>query len=82
VCVVALCLLLRVFDDVMMLWRIRDSVPSSPHMCVSVVCGAQASFRQPDLERVVCFIRGTRQPDDPVSVRCCAVLVLRMCDYV
>jgi len=49
---------------------------------VSVDCGAQASFRQPDLERVVCFILGTRQPAGPVSMRCCAVPVLRMCSYV
>jgi hypothetical protein len=51
-------------------------------MCVSVVCGAQVSFQQPDLERGGWVIRGTRQPAVPVSVGCCAVPVLRMCGEV
>ena len=55
----------------------RDDGFSSPRVCVFVSC-AQVAFQQPDLERVVCFIRGTRQSYHPVSVRCCAVPVLRM----
>ena len=45
----------------------RDCVPCSPCVCVSVVCGAQVALRKPDLELGGWSLRWTRQPRVPVS---------------